>query len=291
MAAATTGPASGPRPTSSTPATSAGPAPRVLARGRATAVPTSLRLVAQLGLLADAVAQVVELRATAMTGALGLDLGDPGRMHGEDALDAHAVRDATHREGLGGAGRPARSRCRENLHALLVAFADHHVHVDRCPRCRTRGGRPSGFRRRSCSAASRSSSLLPSFPAAFAVPSTPPSAGSREVGPPLPRPARACALRHAAISAWLPDRRISGTRIPRNSAGRVYCGYSRNRPEMTRRPRRPRRPAPRGPAAPPRRPPPPLPAPRSSTRSRRWRSRPVHEPSAPARRRPRSGRR
>src|ERR671933_2507833 len=38
--------------------------------------------------------------------------------------------------------------------------------------------------------------------------------------------ARLCSRRHSAIRAWSPERSTSGTRQPRNSAGRVYCGYS-----------------------------------------------------------------
>src|SRR5205085_6651448 len=38
--------------------------------------------------------------------------------------------------------------------------------------------------------------------------------------------ARLCSARHSAIRAWSPERSTSGTRWPRNSAGRVYCGYS-----------------------------------------------------------------
>src|SRR5208282_343223 len=36
----------------------------------------------------------------------------------------------------------------------------------------------------------------------------------------------ASASRHARILAWSPLSRISGTVMPRNSSGRVYCGYS-----------------------------------------------------------------
>src|SRR5260370_9700393 len=36
----------------------------------------------------------------------------------------------------------------------------------------------------------------------------------------------ASAARHSRILPWSPLSRISGTLIPRNSSGRVYCGYS-----------------------------------------------------------------
>src|SRR5581483_5643513 len=38
--------------------------------------------------------------------------------------------------------------------------------------------------------------------------------------------ARLCSRLHWSIRPWSPDRRTSGTCQPRNSAGRVYCGYS-----------------------------------------------------------------
>ena len=45
-------------------------------------------------------------------------------------------------------------------------------------------------------------------------------AGARASG------AAPAARRHRAIRAWSPERSTSGTAQPRNSAGRVYCGYS-----------------------------------------------------------------
>ena len=47
-----------------------------------------------------------------------------------------------------------------------------------------------------------------------------------EVGAAVPGPGRAAAWRQRAIRPWSPRRRTSGTARPRNSAGRVYCGYS-----------------------------------------------------------------
>src|SRR5262245_39076920 len=35
-----------------------------------------------------------------------------------------------------------------------------------------------------------------------------------------------CSLRQVSIWPWWPERRMSGTFMPRNSAGRVYWGYS-----------------------------------------------------------------
>src|SRR5919206_2219083 len=42
--------------------------------------------------------------------------------------------------------------------------------------------------------------------------------------------ARLCSRRHSSMRPWSPESRTSGTRQPRNSAGRVYCGYSRPPP-------------------------------------------------------------
>src|SRR4030066_1775211 len=39
---------------------------------------------------------------------------------------------------------------------------------------------------------------------------------------------RASRLRHFSIEAWLPERSTSGTVMPLNSSGLVYCGYSRS---------------------------------------------------------------
>src|SRR5258708_31221779 len=41
---------------------------------------------------------------------------------------------------------------------------------------------------------------------------------------------RTFSLRQRSTFAWSPDRRTSGTVQPRNSAGRVKCGYSRAPP-------------------------------------------------------------
>src|SRR5690349_23444082 len=107
---ATTGPASGSRPTSSTPAIS-GPAPTrrsrsiVLQRWRrrmprsALAVCLAARIrsaslvLANARRLAGERTEVVELRATDATTANDDEVADHRAVHGEDALDADAVRD------------------------------------------------------------------------------------------------------------------------------------------------------------------------------------------------------
>src|SRR5438552_6878378 len=56
--------------------------------------------LAQLGRLADAVAQVEQLRPPHLAGPLHLDLGDLRRVDREDALDALALHDAADGEHL-----------------------------------------------------------------------------------------------------------------------------------------------------------------------------------------------
>src|SRR5207247_1843111 len=93
-AAATTGPARQPRPTSSQPATYTNPAP--------------------------------DLRR-----ARHLDLGDRRRVQREDALDPLAERDLAHREGgARAAAVNADDDALENLDAFLVALAHFHMHAD-----------------------------------------------------------------------------------------------------------------------------------------------------------------
>ena len=120
-APATTGPASEPRPASSTPATRAKPADaraRIRARARSRKRPSSANRAASgsavtgdeaelVGLLlvdarglALAVAQVVELGAAHGAFALDLDAVDDRRVEREHALDADPARDLAHRERL-----------------------------------------------------------------------------------------------------------------------------------------------------------------------------------------------
>src|SRR5690606_27510961 len=85
--------------------------------------------LADAGSLATQLAQIVELRAAdAATPDNGQRL-DRRRVQREDPLDAHAVRDLAHREGL--ADLPALARdadALEDLDALLVALAHPDVH-------------------------------------------------------------------------------------------------------------------------------------------------------------------
>src|SRR5678816_4170521 len=148
-AAATTGPASGPRPASSTPARRdtprrhaacskryGAPAPTsrgsaaVLARGRHRA--DALLLEARR--LAHQIAEVVELRPPHRRPLHHLDLVDPRRVHRERALHPDPVGDAPHRErGAGAAAALADHDALEGLQALLLALDDLDHHLDGVP--------------------------------------------------------------------------------------------------------------------------------------------------------------
>src|SRR5439155_14125595 len=116
-AAATTGPASGPRPASSTPATRARPARHACPSYRYGADAGAMgRSITSFGPglagrrhghhalflvargLAGEPAEIVELRAPHLAVPHDVDLLDAGRMEGERPFDADAVGDASHRE-------------------------------------------------------------------------------------------------------------------------------------------------------------------------------------------------
>src|SRR4051812_44258049 len=137
-AAATTGPARHPRPTSSTPATCANPTRR--------SAFSSVRVAdtrAMYGLargfvdflharrLALQVAQIVKLRATDLRRAHEVDLVNRRRMQREDALHALAERHFADGEGCAGpAAVHADHDAFEDLDALLIALAHLDVHPD-----------------------------------------------------------------------------------------------------------------------------------------------------------------
>src|SRR5665648_124461 len=142
-AAATTGPARGPRPASSTPAGAEYPRPRTFASN----IPNGTALL--LGrlffrkpvlLLADArllpghLAQVEELRAADVAPLFHLDLFEEGRVDRVGALHADAVRFLADLEG-GGDGVPVEADHDplEILDALLLAFLDPRVDPDGVP--------------------------------------------------------------------------------------------------------------------------------------------------------------
>src|SRR5690606_34723123 len=82
-------------------------------------------------LLADAIAEVVELRAAHVAAASDLDVLHAGAVHGEDPLDALAGDDAPNGDRLAEAAALVGDHgAREDLDALLVAFLDEVVDVD-----------------------------------------------------------------------------------------------------------------------------------------------------------------
>src|SRR5258707_399433 len=142
---ATTGPARGPRPTSSTPARSG---PRASRNSRSIRLqrppprgtrPCLERLLGRdgrgLGLhfldargLAREVAQVVQLGAAHAATAHDVDLCQHGAVQREDALDTYTVGDLPDRERRAHAGSATRSAdALEGLNALLLTFLDANV--------------------------------------------------------------------------------------------------------------------------------------------------------------------
>src|SRR5262245_15635878 len=104
-AAATTGPARGPRPTSSTPMRrrrrdQAASSRLRLGRGCATAAMSAVFLFPDPGGFAAHLAEVIELRATNSSFADDFDRREGRAVHREDALDADAGRHFPDPEGL-----------------------------------------------------------------------------------------------------------------------------------------------------------------------------------------------
>src|SRR5438105_6738646 len=149
-AAATTGPARQPRPTSSVPATARKPKSRSRrstddnsatransAKRRAWRRSSAVGFLA-LTLLFDArgfaaeISEVVELCASDPAMAFNLDLIDGRRVEGKHPLHAHAAGNLAHGEHLPGAAALARDhQALEDLDALFVAFFDLDVDPDR----------------------------------------------------------------------------------------------------------------------------------------------------------------
>lgn len=87
-------------------------------------------LLADLGRLAGALAEEVELGATHLTAMHEFDLGNSGAVLGERALDTDAVAEFAHRVGLGDTRSLDRDDVAlENLNALFAAFNDAHVNL------------------------------------------------------------------------------------------------------------------------------------------------------------------
>src|SRR5262245_40331028 len=149
-AAATTGPARQPRPTSSHPATRWNPQ-RLMAFSRVRiarifTIPTpwvvGFGIRELLGFLrgrflhprrlALQVAQEVQLRAPDARGTNHIDLGNRRRVQREDTLDALAKRHLPDGERrVGAPAMQADDDALEDLDALLVALPDLHVHAHR----------------------------------------------------------------------------------------------------------------------------------------------------------------
>src|ERR1700730_3855247 len=266
-APATTGPASGPRPTSSTPATTLKALPRavrspapscarrvlfltvrsLLTWGRAGhPLPGRGRLRLRLGLrlaavrlglgvivdghrlggdrlrsalldaafLADLVPEVVQACLADVAVAEHLDLVDAGRVDHEGPLDADAVGAAAHREVLpkAAAGNPD-DQALEDLDPLAGPFNDLGVDADGVARPELGHGLLELLLLDLVDHVHLFFSPCRGVPARASV------------------RRRACACLQASISRWLPESSTSGTRRPRNSAGRVYCGWPRRSAE------------------------------------------------------------
>src|SRR5258705_5276698 len=143
---ATTGPASGPRPTSSIPARRG---PRETRSSRSTVLQRGMPGVARPLLrggarlrdadlhlldarrLAGEMAQVVELGPAHAAATDDIDVGQHGALDREDGLDADAVGDLAHGERRADAAAPTgNADSLERLDALLLPFLDAHVHAE-----------------------------------------------------------------------------------------------------------------------------------------------------------------
>src|ERR671910_1230541 len=140
-AAATTGPARGPRPASSTPTRRCSSAQT--ARSRASvgrgAIRSALALLPDPGGLSAQRAQVIQLRAAHPAPAHQVDRGDGGAMHGEETLDADTRGDLPHGERLADpAATLGDDHAFERLEPLLVSLADSNHDPDGVSRLESR---------------------------------------------------------------------------------------------------------------------------------------------------------
>src|SRR3954466_14084276 len=210
-AAATTGPARGPRPASSTPTRRCSSAQTARSRtsvGRG-AMRSALALLPDSGGLAAQRAQVVQLRAAHPSPANQLDRGDRGAVDREEALDSHTRRDLADRKGLADAATPfSDDQPFERLKALLVTLADANHDPDRVSRIECRNVRAQALTGHFCqsfhgpilplsSVGSKSCNIL-NHRARFVipiVPTNPAGAPGSAVRPPAaarPRSPRGC---------------------------------------------------------------------------------------------------
>src|SRR5262249_13966578 len=158
-AAATTGPANGPRPASSTPATRLSPR-RHAARSKRYGAGAVVALRREPGPLARLLAsrrfhgsrhlgrsllleprrlagqfpEIVELGSSHRGTLDHLDLVDPGRVQREGTLHAHSIRDAPDREGCPGAATALSDHhSLESLQSLLLSLDDLDEHLHGVP--------------------------------------------------------------------------------------------------------------------------------------------------------------
>src|SRR5512141_636800 len=255
-AAATTGPARGPLPASSTPAGAEYPRPRAFASkpsngtalllGRFRGIGRALcgsfgrdddpllrkpvLLLPDARLLPGHLAQVEELRAADVAFLLHLDLFEEGRVDRVGALDADAVRLLADLE-RGGDGVPVEADHDplEILDALLLAFLDPRVDPDGVPHVEFREilALLPGFDILEethghilsfrCLRLRVNEEDLPMYSNRYGSVNFFFSRSGRF------RAVRRSpsASRHAATAPWSPDRRTSGTVQPRKSRGRV----------------------------------------------------------------------
>src|SRR5687768_2012971 len=155
---ATTGPARGPRPTSSTPASS-GPCvarswrsiplhrflPSAMPEGKTASSDSALAfrcgrfrntdayfLLPNTCRLAGEGAEIEQLRAAHATATQHRDVGDHRAVQGEDALDAHAVRNLANRKRRAHTATTTRDADTfEGLEAFLVTFANTDIDAQR----------------------------------------------------------------------------------------------------------------------------------------------------------------
>src|SRR6478752_742298 len=93
-------------------------------------------LLAEANGFADPIAEIVELGPAGHAAALDFDLGDFGRVQRKLALDAFAGNNATHREHLAAAAAGTGDhRTAEDLNALIFAFKNSRMHIDRIADC------------------------------------------------------------------------------------------------------------------------------------------------------------
>src|SRR6184192_4761025 len=232
-APATTGPAQGPRPASSTPATVAYPRPNACRsktqRSRSAfggfgrffgcfsvggdAAGNDLTLLSDAGTLPNFPSKVIHLGSAHLAVADQVDPVDPGRVQQEATFDPNAMRDAADSEGLFGAAASAPDHdAFEDLHTLAIAFHDLGVHLHGVTRRQGRHLIPPGFGLQEIDDVGHGVQEYhsQSAPTGFLGTSRYLLFFSRSGRRRRVR-STACACRQRAISAWWPESKTSGT--------------------------------------------------------------------------------